>query len=245
MEVHQHTHTPRRKWTHYFWEFLMLFLAVFCGFLAEYKLEHTIEKNREKQYIKSFAEDLAADVKDLDDKISYSTLTINSADTLISLLLSPDREKWASDIYYFFRFIHRSPPFSVNDRTIVQLRNAGGMRLVSNKDVSDSMVSYYKAVEFIKWLYEEQVELKRSLRPNYGHLLNGKDFAKVIDSNNRVVRTNEILKLRPASVDVTNAFIITLQNIKGINQGIRMRLQQLQKNAIASRDFIRKEYNLD
>ncbi len=30
MEVHAHTHSPRRKWTHYFWEFLMLFLAVFC-----------------------------------------------------------------------------------------------------------------------------------------------------------------------------------------------------------------------
>jgi hypothetical protein len=28
-------HTSRKKWTHYFWEFLMLFLAVFCGFLAE------------------------------------------------------------------------------------------------------------------------------------------------------------------------------------------------------------------
>ena len=22
MEVHAHTHTPRKKWTHYFWEFL-------------------------------------------------------------------------------------------------------------------------------------------------------------------------------------------------------------------------------
>ena len=34
MEVHAHTHTARKKWTHYFWEFLMLFLAVFCGFLG-------------------------------------------------------------------------------------------------------------------------------------------------------------------------------------------------------------------
>ena len=34
MEVHAHTHTPRKKWTHYFWEFLMLFFAVFCGFLS-------------------------------------------------------------------------------------------------------------------------------------------------------------------------------------------------------------------
>ena len=47
MEVHHHAHTARKKWTHYFWEFLMLFLAVFCGFLAEYQLEHTIEHNRE------------------------------------------------------------------------------------------------------------------------------------------------------------------------------------------------------
>ena len=48
MEVHAHTHTSRKKWTHYFWEFLMLSLAVFCGFFAEYQLEHKIEKDREK-----------------------------------------------------------------------------------------------------------------------------------------------------------------------------------------------------
>jgi hypothetical protein len=52
MEVHQHTHTPRKKWTHYFWEFLMLFLAVFCGFLAENQREHMIENKRAKQLAK-------------------------------------------------------------------------------------------------------------------------------------------------------------------------------------------------
>ena len=35
MEVHSHTHTPRKKWTHYFWEFFMLFLAVTLGFFVE------------------------------------------------------------------------------------------------------------------------------------------------------------------------------------------------------------------
>ena len=61
MEVHAHTHTARKKWTHYLWEFLMLFLAVFCGFLAENQREHMIENQREKQYINSFIEDLKAD----------------------------------------------------------------------------------------------------------------------------------------------------------------------------------------
>jgi len=71
MEVHARTHTERKKWTHYFWEFLMLFLAVFCGFLAEYQLEHLIEKQREKEYIKSFIEDLKLDTIAITDNIHW------------------------------------------------------------------------------------------------------------------------------------------------------------------------------
>ena len=48
MEVHTHTHTARKKWTHYFWEFLMLFLAVTLGFFVENQREHLIEHGREK-----------------------------------------------------------------------------------------------------------------------------------------------------------------------------------------------------
>src|SRR5205809_3095837 len=49
MEFHAHSHTARKKWTHYFWELLMLFLAVFCGFLAENIREHMIEHQRARQ----------------------------------------------------------------------------------------------------------------------------------------------------------------------------------------------------
>ena len=35
MEVHRAFHSERKKFTHYLWEFLMLFLAVFCGSRAE------------------------------------------------------------------------------------------------------------------------------------------------------------------------------------------------------------------
>src|SRR4030095_10992935 len=61
MEVHAHSHTPRKKWTHYFWGFLMLFLAVFCGFLAENQRVHCVEHQREKQYIRSKIEDVRSD----------------------------------------------------------------------------------------------------------------------------------------------------------------------------------------
>ncbi len=61
MEVHSHTHTPRKKWTHYFWEFLMLFLAVFCGFLAEIIREHQVENERAKTLAKNLYKEIVAD----------------------------------------------------------------------------------------------------------------------------------------------------------------------------------------
>jgi len=70
MEVHAHSHTARKKWTHYLWEFLMLFLAVFCGFLAEYKLEHVIEHQREKEYANALYEELLADSVSFSNKLN-------------------------------------------------------------------------------------------------------------------------------------------------------------------------------
>ena len=244
MEVHHHSHTARKRWAHYFWEFLMLFLAVFCGFLAEYQLEHKIEKDREKQYIKSFAEDLQVDISDLDRQMAICKDNVNTADSLLLLLVNPQKEKFAGDIYYFFRSIHRHRPFTVNDRTIVQLRNAGGMRLVSNKTVSDSMISYYKDVDFIKWIYDEQTDLKRSLRPHFDKILYARDFGQVIDTANRVIRPTEVLKLKPADIESLNTMMLILNNIKGINQGTRLRLAELKQKANKIREYIVKEYRL-
>jgi len=53
MEVHAHTHTDRKKFTHYFWEFLMLFLAVSAGFYAENLREGIIHKEQVKTNMQS------------------------------------------------------------------------------------------------------------------------------------------------------------------------------------------------
>jgi hypothetical protein len=245
MEVHAHTHTERKKWTHYLWEFLMLFLAVFCGFLAENVREHVIEKNRENQYIKSFVEDLETDTADYIARIAACDKTISISDSSILLLNRPDRDKWANEIYFFLRQLHRSDVFEVNDRTIIQLRNAGGMRLISNKSVSDSMVDYYKVVEHMKFIYEEQIDHKRSLRSLLPEMLDGIDYGKVVNEENLVVRVNDPLKLRVTDPTIINSCTIVLQNIKGINQGIKRRLIQMKKKANLIREYILKEYHLE
>ena len=103
MEVHAHSHTARKKWTHYFWEFLMLFLAVFCGFLAEYQLEHKIERDREKQYMRSLLNDLKTDVLNIDTVQQKNFLVRQMADSLYLLLTLSDHSANTNSIYYLAR----------------------------------------------------------------------------------------------------------------------------------------------
>ena len=146
MEVHHHTHTPRKKWTHYFWEFLMLFLAVFCGFLAENEREHYIEGKREKKYIQNLLHDLARDTVNYNSTIALRLKREKQAHQLVTMLYSPDRNKHLAELYYFARQMPRmNTIFYSTDATMNQLKNSGALRLIKKTEVADSIVAYNAA----------------------------------------------------------------------------------------------------
>jgi hypothetical protein len=141
MEVHSHTHTARKKWTHYFWEFLMLFLAVFCGFLAEYQLEHVIEHKRSIKYIHSLAEDLGKDTMELQEDGRHWNEKRNIIDTLREELYKPVADQNSALLYKLANSLWRITTFIYSDRTVEQLRHSGEFRLL-NKDVVNKLIEY-------------------------------------------------------------------------------------------------------
>ena len=141
MEVHAHTHTARKKWTHYLWEFLMLFLAVFCGFLAEYQLEHTIEKQKGADYIKSMIEDLQNDTAKL-NKVTSSLININKSIDTIIMYYNDIGMGTNPVLLKNLRAINGFPTFFYSDRTIQQLKNSGGMRLIKDKKAANGIMEY-------------------------------------------------------------------------------------------------------
>jgi len=156
MEVHAHTHTPRKRLIHYFWEFLMLFLAVFAGFLAENQREHFIENNRERQYIASLIDDLKLDSTALEKDIQFRLITEARFDTLIPLLKSTDPNLAGAHIYYLARLGSRKNHWSYNDRTIQQLRNSGNFRLIRYANVSDSILQYDMMMRQVLYLNDHE-----------------------------------------------------------------------------------------
>jgi len=147
MEVHAHTHTPRKKWTHYFWEFIMLFLAVFCGFLAEYQLEHTIEHQREKKYAKSLYEDLKADTLILNTTIRERNFVIPKIDTFRLFVHTKAIDEIPAGTWaYFGRFGTRHVRVSLQDVTLQQLLSSGGLRLFQKHNVANAIAEYDQGI---------------------------------------------------------------------------------------------------
>ncbi|MCY7309221.1 MAG: hypothetical protein LH619_00455 [Chitinophagaceae bacterium] len=147
MEVPHHAHTARKKWTHYFWEFLMLFLAVFCGFLAEYQLEHKIEKDREKVYMQNMLEDLEADTAIYSDYARRNKEIYDLIDTLVYLIKSPDRKMHISKLAYTARIMTAKwKQVEPVKRTYEQMKSSGHLRLIRKRQVAVSVSSYYNSL---------------------------------------------------------------------------------------------------
>lgn len=149
MEVHRHSHTTRKNWTHYVWEFFMLFLAVFCGFLAEWQLEPTIEHHREKQFIRSLVEDLKRDTSQVRSYTRYIKFVLSYCDSVQLCIGNSDIFKNSNRFYNYSRELARFTRYYPTDRTIQQLKNAGYMRLIRNWNVSNAITDYDSKTKFL------------------------------------------------------------------------------------------------
>ena len=243
MEVHAHAHTARKKWTHYFWEFLMLFLAVFCGFLAEYQLEHKIEQDREKQYMRSMVEDLRSDTLMLKSNVTVRQSRLTMIDSLIRMLNSTDRHKYGNDIYYFARSI--SPPANIfpNDGTIQQLKSSGNLRLIRNNNITNSIMAYDQKMRNALFEMGDEIEIRAEYRQLARKLFNTNVFHEMIatDTVSRPTNDPPLYTNDPALI---NEFIGQIQYVKRVHQAQLIRSQQLLVQAKQLITDIKKEYRL-
>ena len=147
MEVHTHTHSPEnhreKKWTHYFWEFLMLFLAVFCGFLAENFREHQLEQTKAKQFATSLLEEVVGDTAAINENLTYYMYRSANLDTLIQLLTKDDIKQVPGGLlYYFAEKGMYNKGMTANRTTLQQLKSVGALRYFNNRKLIKCIGEY-------------------------------------------------------------------------------------------------------
>jgi hypothetical protein len=144
MEVHHHSHHPK-KWKEYITEFLMLFLAVSLGFMAENLREHQIEKHREIAYLQNVHEDLKLDLKSIDTVLSQNLSRLALLDTFYMAI--QNKTVTNEDVYFYVRNLVLRATFESSHVGLDQIKSAGGLRMVKNKEIVTGIQEYERMLE--------------------------------------------------------------------------------------------------
>ena len=226
----------------------MLFLAVFCGFLAENQREHMIEHQREKKYILSMIEDAQTDTANLRAALVINKKRILWLDSMANSCFNyGDASISDSVLYHFLPRCWRHPDFaSPTERTMLQLKNAGGMRLIRNKNAADAIIAYD---DFGKKLVNQQTYYERYLN-------------ELVDGSNSIFNLKyfpfDPVKLRISynDKDLRSAKLLTSDKVKIIEFGNKafmhrgivgfyiVRLEENIQQADKLIEILKKEYHI-
>lgn len=142
MEVHHHPKVEKKNFKEYFLEFLMIFLAVTLGFFAENIREIQVEKETAKRYVESFYEDLKTDTSRMKDFIDFDDAKLAALNNLNNCFDTVSKNfQSTSCLLELIKISAFNRVFKMTDRTLNQLSNAGGFKLLKKAD-ADSILAY-------------------------------------------------------------------------------------------------------
>jgi len=243
MDIHHHTHTPRIKWTHYLYEFFMLFLAVTAGYLVENRREHYVEQQRGLQYLQSFADDLKKDIFQLDSLIKKRENRETQIDSIHFILNSPDPDQYGSQLYYFVRYLPRPYQFIDNDATIQQLKNAGNLRLIE-QETADTIMAYERQHRFIETITNREDLLIQRLFNSINKLFDPEVFDKMNTYDIEFTRPPGNPKLMSHDKETIRNFLSDLHYIKTVNVGAIGWFKKQRERAQGTLSFLQHKYDL-
>ena len=192
MEVHAHTHTARKKWTHYFWEFFMLFLAVTLGFFVENQREHYIEKKRAKEYARLLADDLSFDIAELNRAERVLHQIINAGDSLARLLNDNNVKKIpGGKLYYYEYWSGWRWSIISRDATLQQLKNSGTLRYLSNTELVRKILGYEESVRVI-YMLQNKYEPEKAENWKLVQKVFYQDYFNILDKDPALTRDSTV-----------------------------------------------------
>jgi hypothetical protein len=244
MEVHHHpdVHHKKKKFREYFLEFLMIFLAVTMGFFAESIRETIADHSKEKEFIQSMIEDAQTDTVNFHVAISKNTRRMLALDSLSALCANYDPAKRNDSVLYRLYRVGLIHPdiVSPTERTLLQLKNSGGMRLIKKKTAVDNIILYDDAA---KKLADQQAYYERY--QNESVVMGLQVFNFEFFKFGAISSKREFTDVRLLSQDKIK--LIQFANCIAIYTGVvnfyNTRLQEMDDHAISLIQNLKKEYH--
>ena len=245
MEVHHHPELPhkgeKKNFKEYFLEFVMIFLAVTMGFIAENIRERLSDNEKEKYYIESLIKNLKDDTATIKTVIDANIAQIKGIDSLQAVTKNnvSDIKVQDSLFYYTTMYLLYDNDFKNNDITLVQLRNAGGYRVIKNNAVLDSIAVYETSLSNMQSQFkfvENDLVKTRDIALEIFDMSLGRKFATPTQ-NIPVLTTSDKEKIST----FYNKCWLTVVGLRGYTN----MLTAHKKYLTSFIGFLQKEYNMD
>jgi hypothetical protein len=232
----------------YFLEFIMLFLAISLGFFAENYREQMNEKENEREYMESFLHDLTVDTSNLHKSLPFLNDRVASMDSVFRFFkANPDADKVPVTVLKHIKRASWAILARRNTTTISQLKNAGGLRLIKNRKVADSIAKYDIRWMRIESSYERYMTNQHAIYTLEEQMLNAFDGLDAYISNDGYDNQDNIPKFGFVKIDrkylsqylniLAREQTTTRQDARSVNITINVT-----DNLI---DLIRKEYKIE
>ena len=234
MEVHAHTHTERKKWTHYLWEFLMLFLAVFCGFLAENIRETSVEQEREKQYAKELYSEFFADSIAFTKKINARMDKERDCDYLYGYIKDSSLTNLPKEFYPAYTtvfYLINSYTFEPKDGILSQLKSSGSLRYFKNATLQKLFGDISVAINNVR--YRNEQEYQFFANPVKPFILQHYDF-KWVDNVRRMSKNASYLALLDLYRKSDTIIRANILNMPSFDRGEAANMVMFYKTMLAS-----------
>jgi len=249
MEVHHHSHTERKSWKHYFWEFFMLFLAVTLGFFVENQREHYVEHQKTKQYASSLADDLEKDTLAFRVLKKSYTSDIVKIDTFRNMLKHNSISQIpVGSLYYYCEPVIWAKAIVFHDATIQQLKNSGNLRFFPTA-LQNKISEYDRMTRELSSRQENELYFSRVSR----EIMTGIFDAESILAITNALGTKDVEMLRERDIKLINRDTLLLKKLVNeiiFRQGSwQYRLHQIiEPTNLAAIDLLadlQKEYHLN
>ena len=220
----------------------MLFLAVTTGFFVENQREHIVEHKRGLQYIESFVEDLKIDTvrfsRTLNEYYKIDSLLNHLYVCYDSTLRNQEPTECMKNI---FNATNGFADLVYTDRTLQQLKNAGGLRLLEEED-ANRIIKYDAYLRYVLKVESTSMQEKANQVRITGNSVFA--FTELMDSIYVNGASPEKMGVITHNTDLLNKFfnqVMVYRSAGGYMSELITELQQRAKNLIK---FYTEKYHL-
>jgi hypothetical protein len=159
--------------------------------------------------------DLEMDTASLRASMLFTEKVAGYFDSLVYLMEKANAGE-TNDLYFYARHLNRTNHFAYHDGTIMQLKNAGNLRLIRNEAIKDSILIYDNNI--IKPLMHQQETEEYSgravLHDWAGKIFNGFVWNTLTDSRGIISRPTDNPPLFSRDPALVNDFVLHLVALK-------------------------------